>query len=229
MLTHAKLSNRAEAGVVLAKRLIAYDDDPNVLVLGLARGGIPVAFEVARALAAPLDVFVVRKLGVPGHEELAMGAIASGGITIFDPRFTDIVPRLERETIVAHEAAELVRRERVYRDHRPLQQPRDKTVILVDDGLATGASMYAAVQALRESKPRKVVIAVPVASREVCELLRDVADEVVCALTPEPFYAVGQWYGDFAQVSDDEVRALLAQAATDYATTHGEATLESAE
>ncbi len=220
MLTSRGFKDRAEAGRALAARLTHHAHDSDLLVLGLPRGGIPVAFEVARALQAPLDVFVVRKLGLPGHEELAMGAIASGGITVFDQRLIEVVPRDLIDSVVAREAAELARREREYRDHRSPPTPAAKTVILVDDGLATGASMHAAVRALRTLQPRQIVVAVPVASREACRSLTGVADEVVCLLMPEDFYAVGQWYDDFAQVSDDEVRALLASAWTQYAATH---------
>jgi len=220
MLTQHRFRDRAEAGRALAKRLAAYEGDANVLVLGLPRGGIPVAYEVARALRAPLDVFVVRKLGVPGHEELAMGAIASGGVTVFDPGFVDLIPRRELNSVVERESVELERREHLYRDHRPPLNPEGKTVILVDDGLATGASMQAAVHALRVLKPRKVVVAVPVASRDACETMAQVADDVVCVLTPERFYAVGQWYDNFSQTTDDEVRTLLERAAQEYAATY---------
>jgi putative phosphoribosyl transferase len=221
MLTGRRFRDRYEAGDFLAKRLREYAGDPTVLVLGLPRGGIPVAFQVARALSAPLDVFVVRKLGVPGHEELAMGAIASGGIAVFDPRFVEIVPRPELDAVVAREAAEVARRERAYRNHRAPQEPAGKKVILVDDGLATGASMEAAVRALRTLKPRAIIVAVPVASGEACAALASIADRVVCPWMPEQFYAVGQWYDDFMQVADDEVRALLEQAATEYSAHHG--------
>jgi len=216
MLTGQRFRDRTEAGRALAKRLAAYEGDANVLVLGLPRGGIPVAFEVALALRAPLDVFVVRKLGVPGHEELAMGAIASGGVTVFDPGIVDLVGRRELSSVVERETAELERREHLYRNHTPPQNPPGKTVILVDDGLATGASMQAAVHALRGLKPHKIVVAVPVASRDACEALEQVADDVVCVLTPERFYAVGQWYENFSQTTDDEVRALLERAAQEY-------------
>ena len=220
MLTGHRFRDRAEAGRALAKRLAAYEGDADVLVLGLPRGGIPVAFEVARALGAPLDVFAVRKLGVPGHEELAMGAIASGGVTVFDPGIVDLVPRRELSSVVERETAELERREHLYRDYRPPQNPEGKTVILVDDGLATGASMQAAVHALRALKPHKIIVAVPVASRDACESMAQVADDVVCVLTPERFYAVGQWYDNFSQTTDDEVRALLERAAQEHTTRH---------
>jgi putative phosphoribosyl transferase len=214
MLSGRKYVDRFEAGRVLALCLQRYRGAPDVLVLGLPRGGIPVAFEVARYLNAPLDVFVVRKLGVPGHEELAMGAIASGGIAFFDQRLVDVVPQKELDDVIVREASELARREQAYRDHRPPQDAKDKTAILVDDGLATGASMQAAVRALRTLAPRKIVVAVPVASAEACASLAEVADEIVCPLRPEMFYAVGQWYEDFSQISDGEVRALLQRAAS---------------
>jgi putative phosphoribosyl transferase len=213
-----RFADRFAAGKALASALDRFRGTPHLLVLGLPRGGIPVAFEVARFLDAPLDVFVVRKLGVPGHEELAMGAIASGGVTVIDQRLAGIVPRDELNEVVVREAAELMRRERAYRDHRPPQNPEGKTVILVDDGLATGASMQAAVRALRMLRPGKIVVAVPVASAQACTDLAEVADEVVCPNVPDAFYAVGQWYDDFSQVSDHAVRALLEQAAQDRAT-----------
>jgi putative phosphoribosyl transferase len=213
MLSGRKYFDRFEAGRVLAQSLQRYRGVPDLLVLGLPRGGIPVAFEVARFLNAPLDVFVVRKLGVPGHEELAMGAIASGGIAFFDQRLIDVVPQKDVDSVIVREASELTGRERAYRDHRPPQDAKNKTVILVDDGLATGASMQAAVRALHTLSPRKIVVAVPVASAEACASLAEAADEVVCPLRPEMFYAVGQWYEDFSQVSDSEVRALLERAA----------------
>jgi predicted phosphoribosyltransferase len=186
-----------------------------LLVLALPRGGVPVGFEVARALHAPLDVMLVRKLGVPGHEELAMGAIASGGVRILS---NDVVAALgipERAiaTVAANEERELARREQVYREGRPPADVRGRTVILVDDGLATGSTMRAAAAALRAQHPERLVIAVPVAPRETCESLQHEADDVVCALAPEPFYAVGNWYEDFSQTTDAVVRELLRRAA----------------
>jgi predicted phosphoribosyltransferase len=182
-----------------------------VVVLGLPRGGLPVAFEVAQALQAPLDVFMVRKLGVPGHEELALGAIASGGIRVLNP---DVLAAIdissdEVEAVAARELQELERRERSYRGDRPALDLAGRLAIVVDDGLATGATMRAAAQALRERDVSRIVVAVPVAPAQTCQALRQDADEVVCAVTPEPFTAVGRWYRDFAPVDDDEVRAFL--------------------
>jgi putative phosphoribosyl transferase len=203
--------DRARAGQELAKRLSAYAGRPDVLVLGLPRGGIPVAYEVARSLNAPLDVFVVRKLGVPGEEELAMGAIAANGVRVINE---DVVRSLglTREAVdavAAREQRELERREREYRGDKPPIDARGRIVILVDDGLATGATMRAAAQAIRRQEPQRVIIAVPVAALETCQALRDEADEVVCAMAPEVFYAVGLWYDDFSQITDREVQELL--------------------
>ena len=203
--------DRSEAGRILADRLSAYAGRPDVVVLALPRGGVPVAFEVARSLDVPLDVFLVRKLGVPQHEELAMGAIASGGTEVLLPdviRYFQLAPH-EVEDVARRELAELKRRERAFRGQRPPLAVQGRTVILVDDGLATGASMRAAVQALGELLPARVVIAVPVAARETCDELRTLVAEVVCVHTPEPFRAVGVWYADFTQVTDEQVRALL--------------------
>ena len=209
-----RFRNRPEAGRVLAGRLLKYANRPDVLVLALPRGGVPVAFEVARALRAPLDVFLVRKLGVPGHEELAMGALAVGGVRVLNQDVLGHVPvPLEAiESVTEVEAAELNRRDREYRDGRPPPDVRGKTVILVDDGLATGSSMRAAGAGLRQMGPAKVVVAVPVAAAETCAEFSREVDEVVCARTPEPFRAVGWWYEDFGQTSDEEVRELLAAA-----------------
>jgi len=209
--------DRGEAGRVLAGKLSDYADRPDVLVLALPRGGVPVAFEVARALGAPLDVFLVRKLGVPGHEELAMGAIASGGVRILN---RDVVQslRIQAETInavAAREWDELRRRERAYHDDRPTPDVWGRTVILIDDGLATGSTMRSAVVALRRRGPSRLVVAVPIAAPATCEEFQDEVDEVVCARTPEPFYAVGAWYEDFSQTTDDEVRSLLARASVE--------------
>jgi predicted phosphoribosyltransferase len=209
-----RFRDRAEAGRLLASHLAAYVGRSNTFVLGLPRGGVPVAFEVARTLRAPLDVFVVRKLGVPGNPELAFGAIASGDVKVFnsDIMFGASLPDAIVKRVAAHEQRELERREEAYRDHRPFPDLRGKTVILVDDGLATGASMRAAARAVRQHDPGRIVVAVPTASEQTCRLLRDDADEVICAVTPEPFSAVGLWYEDFSQVSDGDVRRLLRQA-----------------
>lgn len=219
-------TDRREAGRHLADALrpLASTSDP--VVLGLPRGGVPVAFEVAAALGAPLDVCVVRKLGVPGHEELAMGAIASGGVETLSTRTIRELQITEEEIrqVLARERAELARRESAFRDGRPPVDVRGRTVILVDDGLATGASMTAAVMALRRREPRAIVVAVPVAARSACAQLRRVADGCVCVVTPEPFWGVGQWYTDFDQTTDDEVRALLTAAAARAATEPGSAT-----
>jgi predicted phosphoribosyltransferase len=203
--------DRTEAGRLLAERLGAYAGCPDVLVLGLPRGGVPVAREVARALGAPLDVFLVRKLGVPGHEELAMGALASGGVCVLnDEAVRELrIPRRIIEAVASRELRELRRRERAYRGGRPAPDVRGRTVILVDDGLATGATMRAAVAALRRLGPARIVVAVPVAPPSTCRDLCDEADECVCIITPEPFQAVGLWYEDFSQTTDDEVRTLL--------------------
>jgi putative phosphoribosyl transferase len=211
--TDLPFADRHEAGIVLASMLGAYCGRGDVVVLALPRGGVPVAFEVAEALAAPLDVFVVRKLGMPGHPEFAMGAIASGGVRVISERVVREyrVPPEAVEAVAREELAELERREREYRRGRPLIELRDRIAILVDDGLATGATMRAAVQAVRASHPSRVVAAVPVGAAASCAELEAVADEVVCARTPASFSAVGSWYRDFSQVTDDEVRALLAE------------------
>src|SRR5438128_1789490 len=207
--------DRTDAGRELADRLAAYADRPDVLVLALPRGGVPVAGVVARALHTPLDVFLVRKLGLPGMEELAMGAIASGGVRVLNEDVVQTlrVPEEEIDAIAAAEQRELERRERAYRDDRPPLDVRGRTVILVDDGLATGSTMRAAVAALRRQQPARIVVAVPVAAPETCEEFRAIADEIVCLDTPEPFYAVGLWYRDFGQTTDEQVRSLLDQAA----------------
>jgi len=206
--------DRSEAGRLLASKLAAYGNHPDVLVLALPRGGVPVAYEVARALGAPLDVFLVRKLGVPGHEELAMGAIASGGVRVLNQEIVRAlrIPDEVIEAVAAQEQQELARRERLYRGDRPPPDVRERTVILVDDGLATGATMHAAVQALRQQQPARIVVAVPIAAPETCAELSGEVDDIVCAVTPQPFYAVGLWYEDFSPTTDDEVRDLLAQA-----------------
>jgi putative phosphoribosyl transferase len=207
--------DRKEAGQLLGTRLGKYADRPDVVVLGLPRGGVPVAAEVAKALHAPLDVFLVRKLGLPGHEELAMGAIASGGIRVLNEELMRrlAIPDSVVETVAAEEGEELDRRQRAYRGTLRATGVRGKTVILVDDGLATGASMRAAVAALRRRRPGCIVVAVPVGAMETCSELQELADEVVCLETPEPFHAVGLWYDDFSQTTDDEVRASLQEQA----------------
>jgi putative phosphoribosyl transferase len=209
-----RFHDRVEAGRELAERLQHYAHRRDVLVLGLPRGGVPVAFEVAQALDAPLDVFLVRKLGVPGHEELAMGAIASGGVRVLNPEVVAhlAIPAQAIEQVAVREQQEMERRERLYRDGRAPPAIEGRTVILVDDGLATGSTMRAGIAALRRLNPARIVAAVPVAAPEVCEQLSGEADEMVCARTPEPFYAVGLWYENFGQTSDDEVRELLARA-----------------
>jgi predicted phosphoribosyltransferase len=206
-----RFRDRREAGRMLAAKLAAHANHPDVLVLALPRGGVPVAYEVAHALGAPLDVFLVRKLGIPGHEELAMGAAATGGVRVINQpvvRALRIPPELI-DAVAARELEELARQERLYRDDRPTPDIRGRTVILVDDGLATGATMLAAVKALRQQQPARIIVAAPVAARETCEQLQWEVDDIVCAVTPEPFHAVGLWYEDFSQTSDDEVRELL--------------------
>jgi predicted phosphoribosyltransferase len=211
--------DRADAGRALARRLAHYANRPDVLVLALPRGGVPVAYEVARALNARLDVFLVRKLGVPGQEELAMGAIATGGVRVINDDVVNLlqIPDEVIDSVAEVQWRELERRERTYRDDRPLPDVRGRTVILIDDGLATGSTMRAAVAALRQQGPARVVVAVPVASASTCDDFRAEVDDVVCAQTPEPFYAVGSWYEDFTQTSDTEVHALLERAARRHA------------
>ena len=211
--------DRADAGRHLGEALKArYGNRPGVLVLGLPRGGIPVAYEVSKILVAPLDVFVVRKLGVPGHEELAMGAIARGGAVVLNDDVVRAleIPRSTLNHVIERERHELERRERLYRGDRPLPPLAGISVILVDDGLATGASMHVAVQALRTHNPVTITVAVPVGAASTCGRFRRIADDVVCLTTPEPFYAVSGWYDDFSQTSDDEVFDVLTQAAQEY-------------
>jgi predicted phosphoribosyltransferase len=210
----SKYPDRRAAGQSLAAQLGHCARVPGALVLALPRGGVPVAHEVARVLGLPLDVFIVRKLGVPGHEELAMGAIASGGLRVLNRQVIDDLglPEAAIEAVTAAELAELQRRERLYRAQRPPLDLPGRTVILVDDGLATGSTMRAAVAAVREQGAGRVIVAVPVAPPDTCDTLARQADEVICPLRPHDFEAVGQWYEDFAQTTDDEVRTLLAAA-----------------
>jgi putative phosphoribosyl transferase len=212
-----RFADRHDAGRRLAALLGQYGGRDDIVVLGLPRGGVPVAYEVARALEAPLDVFLVRKLGVPGHEELAMGAIASGGVMVLndDVVIATGVGRPEIEAVAARELETLTRQERSFRGDRPPVEIRDRVAIAVDDGLATGATMRAAIRALRNQEAKAIVVAVPTAPLETCEALRRQVDEVVCATTPDPFMAVGLWYRDFAPVSDDNVRSLLAEPSPD--------------
>jgi putative phosphoribosyl transferase len=207
--------NRAEAGRKLAQALSDYAGRADVVVLGLPRGGVPVAYEVAKTLEAPLDVFIVRKLGVPGQEELAMGAIASGGVRVLNDEVVRGLSISEEEiqSIAEKEHAELERRERAYRGERARVDLKNKIAILVDDGLATGASMRAAVSGLRQHNPDKIVVAVPTAPPETCREFEDLADQVICLQTPSPFMGVGAWYADFPQTTDDQVRDLLEKAA----------------
>jgi len=216
MPDHRRFPNRTEAGVLLGQELarrINPDDHP--IVLALARGGVPVGYEIARALDAPLDVFIVRKLGVPGHEELAMGAIASGGVRVMNDEVLGYLSGLSQnhiDAVAAREQIELERREKAYRGDRPPLQVAGRTVIIVDDGLATGSTMRAAVRAVRRMNPRAIIVAVPVAAPSTCDEFRAEVDDIVCMLTPEPFTAVGLWYEDFTQTTDEEVHALLAAA-----------------
>jgi putative phosphoribosyl transferase len=211
--------DRTEAGQILAQHVMAKVPDASPLVLALPRGGVPVAFEVARALHAELDIFLVRKLGLPGHEELAIGAIASGGVRVLNRELIEELQLSEGliDRVTAIEEQELERREHLYRRNRPPLVVRDRTVILIDDGLATGASMMAGVRALRPQNPRRIIVAVPVAASETCQEFRAQANEVICPATPEPFGAVGAWYDDFSQTTDDEVRKLLDLAARERA------------
>jgi predicted phosphoribosyltransferase len=210
-----RFRDRADAGRRLAAALQRYAGRPDVLVLALPRGGVPVAYEVARALGVPLDVFVVRKLGLPGQPELAMGAIATGGVRVINPAVVESlgIPPHVIDAVAVREQTELERRERAYRGSRPAPDVTGRTVILVDDGLATGATMRAAIMALRSQDPSRVVVAVPTAASETCEDLRDEVDELVCAETPPMFDAVGQSYDDFSETSDEDVRELLGRAA----------------
>jgi predicted phosphoribosyltransferase len=206
--------DRTDAGQHLAAKLAKYAKRPDVIVLALPRGGVPVAYEVSKQIGAPLDVFLVRKLGVPGYEELAMGAIASGGVRVINE---DVVRQLDIpdeviDAVAAEEERELERREHAYRGDRPPPDVNGRVVILIDDGLATGSTMRAAATALRKLGPARIVVAVPVSSPETCNEFRKEVDEIVCAVTPEPFRGVGMWYNDFSQTTDEEVRELLERA-----------------
>jgi putative phosphoribosyl transferase len=211
----ALFRDRRDAGRKLAQKLSAYVGHPDVIVLALPRGGVPVAYEVALALSAPLDIFIVRKLGLPGHEELALGAIAYGGVRVLNEDIVHAlhIPEAVIDAVARRELQELERRERAYRGNRPRPEVRDRTVILIDDGLATGASMRAAVAGLRVQNPARIVVAVPTAALETCEAIQPEVDDIVCATTPEPFYGVGRWYEDFSQTTDEEVRILLEESA----------------
>jgi putative phosphoribosyl transferase len=208
-----RLRDRYEAGKHLAEQLKTYANRKDAIVLALPRGGVPVAFEISRQLHLPLDVFLVRKIGLPGHEELAIGAIASGGVRVLNDDVLTQLPIDETviDALAAREEKELQRRYRAYRDDKPPTPVRDRQVILVDDGLATGATMRAAIKALKKQKPKRIIVAVPVAPATVYEDLHE-ADEIVCLMTPEPFYGVGMWYADFSQTSDEEVQTLLRKA-----------------
>jgi len=212
-MSEERFRDRVEAGELLGKAVAErVRDRTNVIVLALPRGGVPVGYEVARALGAPLDVFIVRKLGVPGHEELAMGAIASGGVRVMNDDVLRHVPisRNAIEAVSARELVELGRREKSYRGSKPPLDVRGRTVIVVDDGLATGSTMRAAVRALRQEQAGPIIVAVPVAARETCEAFLGEVDDVVCLRTPHPFEAVGLWYDDFTQTTDEEVHERLA-------------------
>ena len=206
--------DRTAAGKHLATKLLSYKDRPDVLVLALPRGGVPVAFEVAQALGVPLDIFLVRKLGVPGHEELAMGAISTGGVRVLNEDVVDYlrIPEHIIDALAAEELKELERRELAYRGNRPEPDVKGKTVILIDDGLATGSTIRAAAQALRQQEPKRIIVAVPVSAAQTCDEYRIGVDEIICAVTPEPFFGVGRWYLDFSQTTDEEVRDLLDRA-----------------
>ena len=215
MTVTAQFQDRSEAGQFLATRVVRHAGDPSLLVLAMPRGGVPVAYEVAKVLKAPLDIFLVRKLGVPGYEELSMGAITSGGARVLNHEIIQRLGISEKviEAITQEKLQDLERRERIYRGKREPLTIEGRTVILVDDGLATGASMRAAVHALKTKQPKKIIAAVPIGSADTCNQIRGEADEVVCGMTPDPFYAVGAWYSDFMQITDEEINQLLNHAA----------------
>lgn len=211
-MTFRQFHDRTEAGNALAKALSYYARKKNVLILALPRGGVPVANVVSRKLSLPMDIWLVRKLGVPGHEELAMGAISMGGICHVDQNIVGRydIPEADIQGIIAQERQELERRNRIYRHNKPAPDLKKKTVIVIDDGMATGASMHAAVLSLREAQAHYIIVAVPVGAATSCATLENIADEVICVHVPEPFFGVGQWYEDFSQTSDDEVLEILA-------------------
>jgi len=216
--------DRHDAGRTLAAALASrYSGEPDLAVLALPRGGVPVGYEVARRLGAPLDVFVVRKLGMPGQEELAIGAVASGGVRVLnEPVIRALgIPKSTIDVVTTMESREVERRERAYRAGRPALDVAGRVAILVDDGLATGSTMRAAVAGMRQKEPRRIVIGVPIAAPTTCEELAPEVDDIVCTVTPESFFAVGQWYEDFSQTSDDEVRELLERAAREHASRSG--------
>jgi predicted phosphoribosyltransferase len=210
----ALFKDRRDAGRKLAQKLKDYPGRKDVIVLALPRGGVPVAYEAAKALNVPMDIFIVRKLGWPGHEEMAIGAIASGGVRVLNQDIVQYlnIPEALIDAVAQRELRELERREHAYRGDRPPLNVKDRTVIIVDDGLATGASMRAAIEGVRAHHPARMVIAVPTAAPETCESLKHEVDEVICATTPEPFYGVSRWYEDFSQTTDEEVRTLLQEA-----------------
>jgi putative phosphoribosyl transferase len=215
----AQFQNRTQAGELLATKLTAYAKRPDVLVLGLPRGGVPVAFEVAKALNVPLDIILVRKLGVPTQPELAMGAIATGGVLVLNDDVVNWlgISQAEIDAVAQREMQELERRDRLYRGNRPLPHVENRTVILVDDGIATGSTLRAAIAALRQQQPQQIIVAVPVAPASVCQRLQTEVDKVVCAIEAEEFSSISLWYEEFSQTTDEEVRALLAEAANGYA------------
>jgi putative phosphoribosyl transferase len=220
---NSRFRNRTEAGQLLAAKLIHYADTPNVIVLGLPRGGVPVAYEIAAALRAPLDIWLVRKLGVPGQEELAMGAISLGGVMILNQEIIQAlnISQDAIDQVAAAERQELERRDRAYRGDRPLPNLQDHTVILVDDGIATSSTLRAAIAALQQQQPRAIVAAAPVAPPAVCEDLKRIVDDVVCLNMPDPLQSIGMWYWNFSQTTDDEVRDLLKQSAISLAAIGG--------